>query len=40
MKERKKTMKLLLQKGMPVEEIAEIFDEKIDILKEWLVEED
>lgn len=39
MKERKKTVKLLFQKGMSVEEIAGILDEKIDILKEWLAEE-
>lgn len=39
MKERKKTVKLLFQKGMSVAEIAEILDEKIDILKEWLSDE-
>lgn len=38
-KERKKTVKLLLQKGMSVEEIAQIYGEKEDILKEWLAEE-
>lgn len=37
--ERKKTAKVLAKREMPVEEIAEILDEKIDILKEWLAEE-
>ena len=39
LKERKKNTKALFQKGMSVKEIAEIFNEKEDIVKKWLDEE-
>lgn len=39
LKERKKNIKALFQKGMPAKEIAEIFNEKEDIVKKWLDEE-
>ena len=39
LKERKKNTKALFQKGMSVKEIAEIFNEKEDIVNKWLDEE-
>ena len=38
-RERKRTAKALNQKEMPVEEIAQILDEKEETVKEWLTEE-
>ena len=38
-RERKRTAKALNQKGMPVEEIAQILNEKEETVKEWLAEE-
>ena len=37
-KKAKKTAKALVQKGMPVKEIAEILNEKEETVKEWLSE--
>ena len=37
-KKAKKTAEALVEKGMPVKEIAEVFNEKEETVKEWLTE--